>query len=110
MYEQPELLPTPVMPAEGTDCHRLLTALMLGPQPNPNSRLNLMAHSRASDLRKMGWDVSVKRQRQTSPPPSGTRRKPTFVYSLDTPRELWPADAQRLRAGRADGEGAASPR
>lgn len=84
----------PVMPKEGTDCHRLLVAMMRGPVTNPNSWLNLMAHSRASDLRKMGWDVQVKR----CPSRSENVRKASYVYSLVTPPEEWP-DAVGVGAG-----------
>lgn len=79
---------TPVMPTPGTDNRRLLEAMMRGPVTNPNSWLSLTAHSRASDLRKMGWDVQVTR----SPSRSGNRRKPNFTYSLLTPADQWPSD------------------
>ncbi len=53
-------------PAAGTDNARLLDAL-LESYPHavwaPNGRLKLMAHSRAADLRKLGWTVeSVRRK------------------------------------------------
>ena len=70
----------PVMPKVGTDNHRLLMALMLGPVTNPNRKLNLMAHSRASELRKLGWDVQVQRSGWTRL--RSGQRKPKFVYSL----------------------------
>lgn len=76
--------PPPVMPSEGTDSYRLLRALMMGPVWNPNSSLNLMAHSRASDLRKLGWSVTVERRRIP-----GSRKK-NMLYRLDTPQSEWP--------------------
>lgn len=51
----------PTFPTPGTDSHKLLTALLESPTAtiwNPNSRLQLTAHSRASDLRRLGWEVN----------------------------------------------------
>lgn len=57
---------TPEYPTPGTDNDRFLSAL-LDAYPhavwNPNSRLQLTAHSRAANLRELGWDVqSVSRK------------------------------------------------
>lgn len=69
----------PKMPTPGTDAHRLLEALLNGEVKNPNRRLNLMAHSRASDLRKLGWKVSVRREPNRRNP-----RKPHYIYALES--------------------------
>jgi hypothetical protein len=81
----------PALPNEGTDNDRLLVALQ-GAYPgvlwNPSSKLVLTAHSRASDLRKLGWDILVERRRS----PRGVKKgKQQYGYRLETPRKLWPA-------------------
>lgn len=88
----------PGLPTEGTDNDRLLVALQ-GAFPgvlwNPSSKLQLTAHSRVSDLRKLGWEIVVERQ----PTPSGIKKgKQQYGYRLDTPRKDWPAgDVARRR-------------
>jgi hypothetical protein len=79
----------PTLPNEGTDCDRLLLALQMAhPEVvwNPNSSLSLMAHSRAADLRKLGWDVEAVRVRDLESP-KGAK----WGYRLVTPTTLWPS-------------------
>lgn len=68
------------MPEVGTDCRRFLDALIAAaPDPvwRPNSTLEITAHSRASDLRDLGWIVeSVNRPNPDRP------RKPVWGYRL----------------------------
>lgn len=84
----------PQRPAMGTDNGRLLDA-MLQAYPNaywnPNSRLKLMAHSRAADLRKLGWDVQAVSRRGTS---TGARREHGYVL-----RTMPDGIAETRRAG-----------
>ena len=72
-----------LLPAPGTDCARLLNALIAAhPEPvwSPNSRLGITAHSRAAELRKLGWDiVSVSRP---APGPVTGRQRRQFGYKL----------------------------
>jgi hypothetical protein len=70
----------PPIPAAGTDSHKLLTAMLSAyPHPvwNPNSRLNITAHSRASDLRDLGWSVESVRGEAVP----GTRKR-AYGYRL----------------------------
>ena len=80
--------PKPLMPKPGTDNDTLLLALQEN-QPdvfwNPNSKLGITAHSRASELRKMGWDI-VAVQRWV--PEHAKKRQ--WGYQLLTPRSRWP--------------------
>ena len=82
---------TPRLPNAGTDNDVLLTALQAAhPKPlwNPSSKFRLTAHSRVSELRKMGWDIECVRRRT----PSGVKKgKQQYGYVLATPRVEWPA-------------------
>lgn len=85
---------TPRLPNPGTDVDRLLLALQtVAPDTlwDANSKLSLMAHSRAADLRKLGWDVeSVRKSDPTAP--KGER----WGWRLNTPVASWPTpDEQR---------------
>jgi hypothetical protein len=88
-----------MLPTEGTDNDRLLVALQ-GAYPdvvwNPSSKLQLTAHSRVSELRKLGWTIVVERR----PSPRGIKKgKQQYGYRIDTPRKLWPAgDVKRRRS------------
>lgn len=93
----------PKLPNPGTDCDRFLLALQ-GIAPsilwNANSSLSIMAHSRAADLRKLGWDIVSVRETDLDSP-KGVR----WGWKLRTPVEMWPApDGQRpmrvIRKGR----------
>lgn len=67
-------------PKPGTDNARFLDALIAahpGWVSRPNSRLNIMAHSRASDLRDMGYRIEAKRFPDPDRP-----RKPDYRYRL----------------------------
>lgn len=80
--------PKPIMPNVGTDNDRFLIALQEN-QPdvfwNPNSKLGITAHSRANDLRKLGWEiVAVQRYVPTH------AKKRQWGYRLVTPRSRWP--------------------
>ena len=52
---------------------------------NPNSSLSLMAHSRAADLRKLGWEIEAVRVSDPEAP-KGAK----WGYRLLTPVTLWP--------------------
>jgi hypothetical protein len=80
---------TPSLPKPGTDNDRLLIALQ-DAYPHvvwsPNTRLELTANSRATNLRELGWDV--KSESEPAPThPKGRR----YGYRLRTPRQSWPA-------------------
>lgn len=77
---------TPRTPQEGTDCARMLEALIDAfPEPawSLNSALNLTAHSRASDLRDMGWNVKW----VSRPDPRGGRKRQSGYYLESLPFE-----------------------
>lgn len=70
----------PQHPNAGTDNARMLDALLRAyPNAvwNTNSRLGLTAHSRAPELRKLGWDVQSVNRRT-----SGTGRRRDYGYVL----------------------------
>jgi hypothetical protein len=78
------------MPNPNTDNDVLLLALQAAhPDPvwNPNSKLGLTAHSRVSELRKLGWEIECVRR---STPKHAKKRKAQYGYVLHTPRSVWP--------------------
>lgn len=87
---------TPRLPNPNTDNDVLLLALQAAaPDPvwNPNSKLGLTAHSRVSELRKLGWTIECVRR---TPPTHAKQTKTQYGYQLLTPRSDWPApDATR---------------
>lgn len=61
-----------------------------------NSRLNITAHSRASDLRQLGWDVEA----VSRPDPSGGRKR-QHGYKLAS---LPPLTTRRSRSTSTSGD------
>lgn len=77
-----------------TDCDRLLAALRTGPQrADALYRLGLMAHSRASDLRRRGHRITVERI-----PGEGTKAYLyTLAFDADAPVSLIAPEPEQLR-------------
>lgn len=92
----------PAQPTPNTDAARLLEALQVAyPEPSwdPNSRLQLTAHSRASDLRELGWDVRACRIADPA-----HRKGRRHGYRLETPRGEWDGSPQPHHPADPDGQ------
>jgi hypothetical protein len=78
----------PQLPTPGTDADRFIVELQtFYPYAvwSPNERLGITAHSRANDLRQLGWSIESVRKVDHA-----ARKGKRFGYLLHTPREQWP--------------------